>query len=1047
MKKKFIADLHIHSKYSLATSKLLVPEYLEYWSALKGIDLVGTGDCIHPAWLDELETKLEYSPNGFYKLKKEYKLNNSELPSINTDGIHFVLTTEISCIYRKRDKTRKVHNILILPNFDSARRLQKKLDKLGNIRADGRPILGIDSKHLLEIALEISRDIIFIPAHIWTPWFSVLGSKSGFDSIFECFEELTNYIFAVETGLSSDPLMNWHCSFLDDFALISNSDAHSPEKLGREANIFDCEFNYYDLYQSLKDHKSKDSGFLGTIEFYPEEGKYHLDGHRKCNICWQPEQTLEHNGICPSCGKEVTKGVLYRVNELADRKNISNLARQSYRSIIPLIELIAEIQQRPVGSKFVKAEYFKILQRLGTEFGALLEYDYETLKNVGGELLAEGIKRLRTNNVILIGGYDGEFGKIKVFRDSELQTKYNISLIGDNVETSEISNIIELPKIKNLKTKKAPQPKLIEKEKQEFYLTQEQERAINFEKGVCLVIAGPGAGKTFILTKRIENLIKFNIPADAILALTFCNQAAQEIRERLKDISTKVNVHTFHSFCYEILRKYHNLINRSKDFILIDEDLKLDILMKLAKSKKDSEKLTKKISDYKNGIIDDNIEFKKIFENYNNYLQTIDAIDIDDLIYYAVEIFKNTENIKAELNQKYKYLLIDEYQDINNKQYELIKLLIDNNNPNLFVIGDANQAIYGFRGANVRYIQEFLQDFPKAEIIKFRNSFRCSNIILKVAGQILGKEELLYGPDEGIKIVIQKCQSAGSEAEWIASQIERMIGGIRSFSFDSGITDGEEYKEIQGFKSFAVLCRTTAQFEQLKKSFMNHAIPFKIAGEQPIYLQAPFKDLILKIKLHFYNDKIKLLNNNDSELLSLLQSQKNIDEILDIEFNKLSDEIKKDFYFEFETIKEYGRGYKNDYPKFFKELYLNRFGVDLLNIQAERVNLLTMHSAKGLEFDAVFIAGCEDGIIPFNLYENYNSADLDEERRLFYVAITRAKRYLFLSYAESRKIYNRVFYLKRSRYLDNLEKKLLIYREEKSKKQRKAEDNQLTLNL
>jgi DNA helicase-2/ATP-dependent DNA helicase PcrA len=333
---RFVADLHIHSHFSISTSRELTPERLEAWARRKGIQVVGTGDATHPGWLSELKESLEPAEEGLYRLRAEAAAASpgAPLPPEYQGRVlppRFLLSAEVCTIYRRGDRTRKVHHLILLPGLAAAESLQRRLERVGSLVSDGRPVLGLDAQRLLEIVLESCPGSCFIPAHIWTPWFSALGDKSGFDSIEECYGELAGEIYAVETGLSSDPPMNWACSFLDRFALVSNSDAHSPEKLGREANLFDTELSYPAIIAALKtgaiaDGSSSASagsstprGFLGTIEFFPQEGKYHYDGHRKCGVRWEPRQTLEKGGLCPVCGKPVTVGVLHRVAQLADR--------------------------------------------------------------------------------------------------------------------------------------------------------------------------------------------------------------------------------------------------------------------------------------------------------------------------------------------------------------------------------------------------------------------------------------------------------------------------------------------------------------------------------------------------------------------------------------------------------------------------------------------------------------------------------------------------------------------------------------------------------
>lgn len=419
---KYIADFHIHSHFSIATSKNLVPEYLEYWARIKGINLIGTGDCIHPGWLTEIKKKMELCENGLLRLKKEYRLPESvALKHDNIpDEVYFVLTGELSSIYKKNGKVRKVHNITVFPDFESLESVQKKLDEKCNIRLDGRPILGIDSKTILEMVISSAERAFVIPAHIWTPWFSVLGEKSGFDSIDECYEDLTPHIFALETGLSSDPPMNRACSFLDKFRLVSNSDAHSPGKLGREANLFDAELSYDGFYEALK----FDRGFEGTVEFFPNEGKYFFDGHRKCGISWSPVETEKHNGICPVCNTPVTPGVLHRIADLADRDSNEIKNTKDFHSITQLSDLLAEIAGLKSSSAAkVTNEYFRVIKALGSEFHILLNAEQGEIVDMGSEILAEGVRRLRSGEVYVENGFDGQFGRIKVFTENELKNK------------------------------------------------------------------------------------------------------------------------------------------------------------------------------------------------------------------------------------------------------------------------------------------------------------------------------------------------------------------------------------------------------------------------------------------------------------------------------------------------------------------------------------------------------------------------------------------------------------------------------------------------
>lgn len=385
------------------------PESLWRWAQIKGISVIGTGDFTHPAWLEELREKLEPLGNGLLTLKKKYR--PADVPEACRAEVYFLLTAEISCIYRKYDRTRKIHSVLLSPGFPDAVRVNTALSKIGNLRADGRPILGLDAKKLLMILLEQSPESMLVPAHAWTPHFSIFGAASGFDSIEECFEELSPHIHAIETGLSSDPAMNWRLSALDRITLISNSDAHSPAKIGREANVLDTEISYQGIADALRKRK----GFAGTIEFFPEEGKYHHDGHRACGVSMPPEETLRHGGLCPVCGKKVTVGVMHRVALLADRDaGCRPQGAPSFHSIIPLAEVIAEIVQKGVNTKTVTGAYFSLINALGNEFNILLKAPLRDIEKAGSALLAGAIEKMRAGDVRIAPGYDGEYGRIKI---------------------------------------------------------------------------------------------------------------------------------------------------------------------------------------------------------------------------------------------------------------------------------------------------------------------------------------------------------------------------------------------------------------------------------------------------------------------------------------------------------------------------------------------------------------------------------------------------------------------------------------------------------
>jgi len=409
---RIIADLHIHSPYARAVSRDMTLENLDHWARLKGITVIGTGDFTHPRWMREIKGRLEPAEQGLYVLKSKSQTTEKKT--------RFMLTVEISCIYSKGGKVRRIHHLVFVPAVETAEKITARLGRIGNLAADGRPTLGLDSRELVRIVLSVDPEAAIVPAHAWTPWFSVFGSMSGFDSLEECFEELTPHIFAIETGLSSDPAMNWRLSKLDAIALISNSDSHSLQRLGREANVFDCELSYAGILNAIRSRDPRQ--FLFTVEFFPEEGKYHYDGHRLHQVRLSPGETRRLNGLCPVCSRPVTIGVLHRVETLADRPPGGKAPGVvPFKNLVPLDEIIAEAFGVGVAAKRVKDEFLKLVTHFGSEFTVLLDAPASELERLTGPVLAEGIVRVREGRVKIEPGYDGEYGKIKIFDRGELK--------------------------------------------------------------------------------------------------------------------------------------------------------------------------------------------------------------------------------------------------------------------------------------------------------------------------------------------------------------------------------------------------------------------------------------------------------------------------------------------------------------------------------------------------------------------------------------------------------------------------------------------------
>lgn len=406
---EIILDLHIHSRYSRACSKNLIPEVLATTAVTRGIDILATGDFTHPKWLEMLKNELVESAPGIFTLK------NGAAPT------RFILGTEIASVKKHNNKTRRVHHLVFAPNFAAVDRFNAALRARGcNLNADGRPIVGLTSKELLEIALEADPEMMLIPAHAWTPWFGIFGSKGGYDSLAEAFEELTPHITAIETGLSSDPLMNWQVRQLDKIALISNSDAHSPQKLGREANIFYFKDESVITYAEIKNILASNDPqrFLSTIEFYPEEGKYHYDGHADCKFSCKPEETKKYGGKCPKCGKLMTIGVMSRVADLSTRSEseAKKITRVPFESLVPLPEIIADVIGVGVASKKVVTLYENLIKKLGNELYILRTADLNKVAVASSLEIADALNRVRTGNVYIEPGYDGIFGVVKVLK-------------------------------------------------------------------------------------------------------------------------------------------------------------------------------------------------------------------------------------------------------------------------------------------------------------------------------------------------------------------------------------------------------------------------------------------------------------------------------------------------------------------------------------------------------------------------------------------------------------------------------------------------------
>lgn len=1070
---RFIADLHIHSHYSIATSSSLTPENLDLWARRKGIQVIGTGDIFHPGWYNEMKEKLIPAEDGLYRIKDEYCIKNDYLLPSPSHLVRFVLSGEISSIYKKNGRVRKVHNLILSSSFDAVKKIQNKLEAVGNISSDGRPILGLPSRDLLEIALGAGDGTVLIPAHIWTPWFSVLGAKSGYDTIEECFGDLTENIFAVETGLSSDPSMNWLCSFLDRYTLISNSDAHSPEKLGREANLFDADLSYPTIISAMKGDKT--NRFLGTIEFFPQEGKYHFDGHRKCGICWTPQETIKHKGICPVCGKKVTVGVLNRIMQLADRVNPAlRDDKKPFYSLTPLKNLIAEIKGVGAGSKAVNEQYEELLGRGGAEFSILLDLPFEQIKEIGDEVLVEGIRRLRDREVFIEEGYDGKFGRIKVFSPGEIQSLSSQISFFDQAYEKPDKMSINVEDLHIRVGKKRPKVGIKERERRLHETTYEitmnpiQKEAVNHYRGPCLILAGPGTGKTLTLTMRIMRLItSWEVDPNNILAITFTNKASDEMKKRIrgslddKSIIKKITISTFHSFGLSLLKEHAHHFGRSPGFSIFGDDEKAYIFASsLGVKRRDIHRVAEQIGLAKNRMhtpseLEDR-ELAPLYAAYEERLKKENAFDIDDCVVCPVRLLQNNSDAHKVIQDRYPWICIDEYQDINYAQYTLIRLLAPEKDSNIFAIGDPDQAIYGFRGADNTFIKQFKDDYPCATIYGLTTSYRCSKTILEASAQVVRPQEgnnLLEGIEAGVSIDIRECSTGKSEAEFVARTIEKLMGGVRFFSFDSQIVDGSEESEATSFSDFGVLFRLSRMAPDIIKALNDHGIPYQLVGEEPFFKQEPVNTVIEILRLIAMPPNSVLIQRlkekqvqglSESALLKIKRNTaiQSIEEYVSEIITLFLPDIVVSHQDAIERLLSLSKEYGADLTSFLSLLQLGSSS-DTYNPSTEQVALMTIHAAKGLEFSHVFIVGCEDGILPYTLFSK-NASDIEEERRLLYVGMTRAKRSLFLSHAKKRSLYGNPLHLPVSPFLKNI-KEELIKRGKLEKGKKKKQDKQLSL--
>ncbi|THF64497.1 hypothetical protein E6C76_10535 [Pseudothauera nasutitermitis] len=996
----FHADLHVHSKHSRATSRDLDLEHLAWWAARKGIAVVATGDCVHPAWLAEMKDKLVATGDGLFALRPEIEAEVLKtLPPSCRTPVRFMLSTEISTIYKKGERTRKIHHVVYAPDFATADRLAASLGRIGNIASDGRPILGLDSRDLLEVVLESGPQAYLVPAHIWTPWFAALGSQSGFDSIQECYGDLAGHIFAVETGLSSDPEMNWRISSLDGFRLISNSDAHSPSKLGREATRFAGTPNYYAMRRALETGE----GYVGTVEFFPEEGKYHLDGHRACNVRLDPQETLAHGGLCPVCGKPVTVGTAHRIETLADRKvGIPPPTAGTVTSLVPLPEMLAEILGSGVASQGVTREYDRVSAALGPDFAILCETPIDDIRRVH-PLLGEAVERLRAGRVIREAGYDGEYGVIRLFEDGELKRFSHGDLLFDLPLPPQAAPTPALRVAEAAAEAPAAAPPLPAPSGLSGILAAldaDQARAAARVDGPLIVTAGPGAGKTRMLTHRLAHLIlERGVPAPACLAITFSRRAAGELRERLAALlpadAGECAIHTFHSLGLAFLHAEGAAAGLPADFRIADERERAAALAaELGVSNAKAARLLKAVSLAKRtGAPPADEESAAALAACRRLGEAGHWVDFDDLVSLPVDILERDPAVAARWQQRFRHICVDEFQDLDARQYRLLQRLAPSA-ASVCAIGDPNQAIYGFRGADATLFARFAQDFPGAGTLRLGRNYRSTAHIVGAAAQVIGSgtpDDATRPPGEPLTLYVAPDERA--EADFIAASIESLLGGhdMLAANRKGAALAGADGGRPLGFADFAVLYRTDAQAAALREAFDRAGIPHRKSSPAPIAGHAMVNALLDALAQQGAQQQTTPLPERlASAVEQLRQEQDAAGQAALAEARRWLATLAADA----------------DEAQLRERVALCT-EADFWDARAERVSLLTMHAAKGLEFAVVFVAGVEDGLVPFSWGPADAEAGVDdgtvtEERRLFYVALTRARDRLFLTRARER---------------------------------------------
>ncbi len=1051
---------------------------------------MSTGDFTHPAWREELRRDLVFDEHtGLYRVRDHVPVEE-ELPGFcrpaDTPDPLFLLEAEISSIYKKDGAVRKVHNLVFMPTLESADALSAKLAAIGNIASDGRPILGLDSEQLLEMVLETDDRGVLIPAHIWTPWFSLFGSKSGFDALEDCFGSLSSHIFALETGLSSDPDMNRLWSALDRYALVSNSDAHSGENLGREANLFSGQPSYDGLFEALRrtargespsDHAS--CVFHGTVEFFPEEGKYHLDGHRACNVVLEPGESMKLGNICPVCGKPLTVGVLHRVMALADRQSpVRPDNDPGFVSLFPLPEMIGELLGVGPKSRKVQTKQAELVRLFGSELDILHNIPESDLRQ-HWDALGEAVARMRRGEVIREGGYDGEYGVVRVFPEEERKAivsgRYrSTGLLTPQKDTS--PSLLDLPAKERPKTGKAPvrtrslggkSPSLLEafahaaeesspasvtnhgaqeipcpcsSALESFPYSEAQLQAINKGPHPILVLAGPGAGKTRTLVGRIRRLRQDGVPAEKIVAVTFTRRAAAELGERLalalpgeKNLPVADTLHALALSRWpgaqptvlseEAARNVFAKANEGADRVFLR---KAWDNLSLARERLEPWTCGNATSDLSPHL-----------ERYRAYKRERGLADYTDLLEQWLHRLESGENLPI-----WSHVLVDEIQDCSPLQLALVRALLpagrtpgDAAGSGFFGIGDPDQAIYGFRGATPNIRQALLAFWPDMETVTLSSSHRSAAEILLSASSLLGPEaacgRLTPTRSTHASLHLFTAPDGKKEAAWIAEQVANLLGGTSHTLEDARSRTGTMLETPCSPGEIAILVRMKALIPPLRAALDRRGIPCSVPEAAPFW-----EDPTLSLLLAMAGTRFDIpLPFPEAPLPPAMPEY-----LTTALWEKGPSVLLKETIPPFDTIFRESTAFMNllrayrehgNWPELLQWVRL-RQDLDLVRQQAEQVQIMTLHASKGLEFRAVFLPALEAGLLPLAgmdtlLHEKTDHADapsrtvdLAEERRLLYVGITRAQDAVFASHAEQRQLYGHTLHLAPSPFLASL---------------------------